>query len=74
MNFVLLGIGIAAISFGCYSVYARKAHPEKLGKLQAMKLKWGEDKGELLHLIGYTISPIIVGVMFILKEVVIIFL
>jgi len=39
--------------------------PEKFGKLNAMKEKYGEKTGVTIHTISYSVIPIIVGVVFI---------
>lgn len=39
--------------------------PEKLGKLNAMKGKYGEKAGVTIHTVSYTIVPIVVGILFI---------
>ena len=62
MNFNLL-LGVAAILFGLYTAYVRATTPEKLGKLDAMKKQWGERGGTAVHIIGYTVVPIVVGVL-----------
>jgi hypothetical protein len=60
MSFNLL-LGIAALAYGLYTGYARTASPEKFGKLQAMKKQWGESTGNIVHLVAYTVVPIVVG-------------
>ena len=40
-------------------------NPEKLGKLNAMKEKYGDKTGVTIHTISYTVVPIIVGIVFI---------
>jgi hypothetical protein len=41
-------------------------NPGKFGKLNAMKEKYGEKTGIIIHTISYTVIPIIVGILFII--------
>jgi len=62
MSFRLL-LGIAAIGYGLYTAYVRATTPEKLGKLEAMRKQWGDSTGNAVHIIGYTVVPIVVGLV-----------
>ena len=59
-NFIL---GVLAIVYGLYSYYQRKTAPEKIEKLQTMIARNGEKMGHSIHLFGYTILPIVAGLM-----------
>jgi hypothetical protein len=48
-------------------LYLRAASPGKLGKLAAMKKQWGERGGTIVHVIGYTVVPIVVRVVLIVS-------
>ena len=63
MNIPTILIGIAALLFGIYTIYIRSASPDKLGKLKAMKENLGEKRGALIHLVFYSIIPVIFGVI-----------
>lgn len=54
-------LGVAAILYGFYTAYTRSRTPEKFAKLEAMKEQLGERGGTALHIIGYTVLPILVG-------------
>jgi hypothetical protein len=56
-------LGIAAIGYGLYTAYVRATAPEKLGKLEAMREQWGESTGTAVHVVGYTVVPIVVGLV-----------
>ena len=58
---ILFGIGM--ISYGILSIFIRYKHPEKFGKLEPMKKIWGERVGIIIHIVGYTIIPLLVGFM-----------
>ena len=60
LNFVL---GVLAIVYGIYSYIQRKTAPEKIEKLQTMIERNGEKIGHSIHLVGYTIMPIIAGIL-----------
>ncbi len=65
MNITTVIIGVAAILFGIYTLYLRIKSPEKLGKLNAMKDKFGNGIGTAIHLIAYSLIPLAVGAIFI---------
>jgi len=54
-------LGIAAVAYGLYTLYARATSPNKFAKLEAMKKQWGERPGTIVHVIGYSVVPIIAG-------------
>lgn len=56
-------LGVLAIAYGVYSFVQRKRAPEKIEKLQIMIERNGEKMGHSIHLFGYTILPIIAGVL-----------
>ncbi len=56
-------LGVLAIVYGLYSFYQRKTAPEKIEKLQTMIERNGEKMGHSIHLFGYTIMPIIAGLL-----------
>ena len=60
LNFIL---GVVAIAYGLYSFYQRKTAPEDIPKLQTMIERNGEKMGNAIHLFGYTILPILAGLM-----------
>ena len=56
-------LGVLAIVYGLYSYYQRKTAPENIPKLQEMIERNGEKMGHSIHLFGYTILPIIAGLL-----------
>ena len=66
MNFNLL-LGAAAILYGLYTAYVRATTPEKFGKLEAMKRQWGDRAGTAVHIVGYTVVPIVGGVILVVS-------
>ncbi len=60
INFI---IGVLAIVYGLYSFIQRKVAPEKIEKLQTMIERNGEKMGHSIHLFGYTILPIVAGLL-----------
>ena len=62
-----LMLGIGALGFGLYTGYLRATNPEKLGKLEAMKESMGPGAGNAVHLVAYTLVPLAVGVIFLIR-------
>ena len=56
-------LGVLAIAYGIYSFYQRKTTPEKIKKLQESIERNGEKMAHRIHLFGYTIMPIIAGLL-----------
>ena len=64
MNFELnFFLGVLAIVYGLYSFIQRKMAPEKIEKLQTMIERNGEKMAHTIHLFGYTILPLVAGVL-----------
>lgn len=60
-------IGIAAIAYGVFTLYARVTHRTGFGKLEAMKERWGSTPGTIIHVIAYTVVPIAVGIVLLVR-------
>jgi len=56
-----LVLGVFSLGYGLYTLYVRATTPEKFGKLAAMKKQWGDRGGMIVHVVGYTILPILLG-------------
>ena len=67
MNPVTVLIGAAAIGFGSYTAYVRTTNPAKFEKRAAMKKRWGEGAGKTVHVVAYTVLPIIFGIVMIVS-------
>jgi hypothetical protein len=65
MNIITLVLGIFCFGYGIFSIILRIKSPEKFGKLEAMKKKFGDKNGMLIHIILYSILPILAGIAFI---------
>lgn len=59
-NFI---VGVLAIVYGLYSYYQRKTAPESIEKLQSSIERNGEKMAHSIHLFGYTILPIVAGLL-----------
>ena len=57
-------IGLVAIGYGIFCYYQRKTAPENIAKLQELIERNGEKMANSIHLFGYTILPIIAGLLF----------
>lgn len=61
MDLITVSIGAVVIGFGFYTLYARIKTPEKLGKLQAMREKFGKGIGTTIHTTAYSVIPLVFG-------------
>ena len=66
MNPITVIVGFAAIAYGIYTTRTRRVAPEKFTKLAAMKQAWGEKAGMVVHVVGYTVLPVVLGLVLIL--------
>ena len=65
MNLLTVLVGVAALLYGAYTFYARQGDPSKVKKLEPMKQQWGKNTGTAVHVIGYSVVPIIFGLVLI---------
>jgi hypothetical protein len=56
-------VGLLAVVYGVYSFIQRKVAPENIEKLQTMIERNGEKMAHSIHLVGYTIFPVIAGLL-----------
>jgi len=63
MNIPTIIIGIAALLFGIYTMYVHSTNPEKFRKLKAMQENFGKKRGAILHVVCYSIIPIVFGIV-----------
>ncbi len=61
-------LGVLAIVYGLYCFFQRKVAPEKIEKLQSMIERNGEKMGHAIHLFGYTILPIVAGLLLLFAQ------
>jgi hypothetical protein len=66
MDPITIVIGLLAVSYGFYTLVIRIKKPEKFGKLEAMKSKFGNKAGIIIHTISYSLIPIVAGIVFVL--------
>ncbi len=60
--------GIIALLFGLLTIYLRIFKNSKgLGKLESMKETYGEKLGLAIHIVSYTVVPIVVGIVMIVR-------
>ena len=69
MNPITVAIGCLALCYGIFTAIWRAKHPEKFAKLEPMKRFWGERGGVVVHVIGYTVLPIVFGIVLIVSGV-----
>lgn len=61
-------LGVLAIIYGVYSFIQRKTAPQDIEKLQSMIERNGEKMAHSIHLVGYTILPIVAGLLLLLAH------
>jgi hypothetical protein len=66
MNIPTIIIGVVALLIGISTTYLRTTKSDKLVKLKAIQEKFGEQRGALIHLVFYSIIPIIFGIIMVL--------
>lgn len=69
MDYANLLFGIFALCIGLISIYFRVFKNSKgFGKLDAMKERFGDRAGTVIHVLAYTVVPLLVGVIFITRS------
>ena len=68
-SWVSVVIGSLAVAYGGYTLYARMKRPEQFKKLTAMRKAFGNKAGPLMHLISYSILPIALGALLIIRGI-----
>ena len=63
MNWTTMAIGLAMIAFGIVTAVLREVRPQVFWKLEPMKKFWGPRAGYWIHVLGYSIVPIVAGLM-----------
>lgn len=64
MDPLTVGIGALAIGYGLYTAWARKTKPGQFSKLEAMKRAYGDTAGMAIHVVAYTVVPVVAGAVF----------
>lgn len=62
-------LGVLLLVFGVYSIFARFFAPHHLGKMEPMKKMWGERRGAVVHVVAYTLLPLVAGAVMIFSAV-----
>jgi hypothetical protein len=65
MNTITIILGAAVFAFGLYNTILRRTGPQKLSRLQSLKDLFGEQAGDRVHLLTYSITPLVAGALFI---------
>lgn len=69
INWVEIVVGVLACMYGLYTIYVRIKSPEKMGKIDALKRFWGNIAGTIIHVIFYTIIPLVFGLLLIVSGI-----
>ena len=62
MDTITVALGALAAAYGTITLVARAVNPKVFSKLDAMKKAWGESAGSILHIVSYSVVPIVVGI------------
>lgn len=68
-RWIEIAIGALAIGYGIFTLYTRIRSPERLSKLASMKRVYGNKAGEIVHVIFYTIIPIVFGLILLISGI-----
>ncbi len=61
-------LGAGSILYGLYTLVTRQIAPQKMTKLQSLKQSLGEKMGLSIHIIGYSVVPIVAGALILLAH------
>ena len=60
-------LGGLMVVYGIVTLVLRQVAPHRFWKLEVMKKKWGERAGVVIHVLGYTVLPLVVGAVFLVR-------
>ena len=66
MNFNLI-LGGFMVVYGIVTLCLRTFAPSRSWKLEIMQKKWGEQRGMMIHVVSYTVFPIVLGAILIIR-------
>jgi hypothetical protein len=66
MNFNLI-LGGFMVVYGIVTLCLRTFAPDRSWKLEIMQKKWGEQRGLMFHVVSYTVFPIVLGAILIIR-------
>jgi hypothetical protein len=64
MNIMTVGLGLAMVAYGVTTIVLRATRPHLFRKLEPMKQFWGARTGLVIHVVGYSVVPIVAGLIF----------
>ena len=66
MNFNVI-LGGFMVVYGIVALCLRLFAPNRSWKLEIMQKKWGEQRGMVIHVVSYTVFPIVLGAILIIR-------
>ena len=69
MNVTTLCFGLAMIAYGATTIVLRVVRPRLFWKLEPMKKFWGPRLGLWIHVVGYSLLPIVAGLLFTIRGI-----
>jgi hypothetical protein len=64
MNIMAIVLGVLCVGYGIFTAIMREKLPERFGKLEAMKKKFGDKRGNAIHIVAYSVVPLLAGIVF----------
>ena len=63
-------IGALAVVYGIVTLIMRKCKPESFRKLETMKKAYGEKVGYAIHVVSYSVVPMLFGIVLLVGSLV----
>ena len=60
-------LGGFMVVYGIVTLCIRAFAPNRSWKLEIMKRKWGEQRGQMIHVVSYTVFPLVFGAILLIR-------
>ncbi len=67
MNLTTVLFGAAMVAYGLTTVVLRQLKPATFNKLGPMQERFGHAAGTLIHVVAYSLGPIVAGIWFVTR-------
>ncbi len=71
LDYKTFALGVFCLGYGLFTLVMRFKAPDKFWKIEPMKKLWGLKRGRIIHIVGYTVFPLILGVIFLFSALVV---
>ena len=62
-------LGGFMVVYGIVTLCIRLFAPHRSWKLEIMKKKWGEQRGLMIHVVSYTVFPVVFGAILLIRGI-----